>query len=174
MIHITGMEGEMTSADLASLLHLRVVPGGELIHGSAYYRSLDRAVEISPTSYIPGARTKTLALGKLVLSLEGKTQRLLGLRAFTPSSRWKVEGTEPPPDVDAQGGVSFTLDFRGQDLCFHNLYPQYEFHAPDNSLRIRIRGDFDLVIRVGDCLLLGMDRAGNLTDFWLEALMFTA
>ncbi|MBC7253226.1 MAG: hypothetical protein H5T72_04570 [Actinobacteria bacterium] len=160
--------------DLHSLLNLKVEPGGELIHGSAYYRSLDRAVEISPASYIPGARTKTLALGKLVLSLEGITQRLVGLRAFTPSNRWKVEDTEPPPAADTQGGVSFTLDFRGQDLCFYNLYPKYEFHAPDNSLRIRVRGSFDLVIRVGDCLLLGMDRAGILTDFWLEGLRFTA
>lgn len=168
------MEEEMTSTDLVSLLQLRVVPGGELIRGSAYYRSLDRVVEISPSSYIPGARTKTLALGKLVLSLDGITQRLVGLRAFTPSGRWKVEGTELPPAADAQGGVSFTLDFQGQDLYFHNLYPKYEFHAPDNSLRIRVRGDFDLVIRVGECLLLGMDRAGILTDFWLEGLKFTA
>jgi len=160
--------------DLHSLLNLKVEPGGALIPGSAYYRSLDRAVEISPSLFIPGGTTKTLALGKLVLNLEGSTQRLVGLRAYTPSNRWKVEGAEPPPEADAQGGVAFTLDFRGQDLYFHNLYPKYEFHAPDGSLRIRIHGNFDLVIRVGERLLLGMDRSGTLTDFWLERLKFTA
>ncbi len=164
----------MASADAASFLRMRVEPGGELLHGLAYYRSLDRAVELAPQLFIPGARTKTLALGKLILSLEGETQRLIGLRAYTPSNRWKVEGTEPPPEADAQGGVSFLLDFQGQDLFFHNLYPGYEFHSRDNSLRIRVRGSCDLVIRVGERLLLGMDRAGLLTDLWLEDLRFTA
>lgn len=164
----------MASTELGSLLRLRVVPGGELIQGFAFYRSLDRAVEISPSLFVPGGKTKTLALGKLVLSLEGSTQRLVGLRAFTPSNRWRVEDTEPTPGEDAQGGVIFTLDFKGQDLYFHNHYPKYEFHAPDGSLRIRIRGSCDLVIRVGECLLLGMDRSGALTDFWLENLRFTA
>ncbi len=158
---------------LSSLLHLKVEPGKGLIPGSAYYRSVSRAVEISPTLFIPGERVKTLALGKLVLSLDGESQRLIGLRAYTPSNRWKVEGTEPVPEPDALGEVVFTHDFQDQELRFYNLYPRYEFHAPDGSLRIRLRGSHDLVIRVGDSLLLGMDRSGVLTDFWLEKLRFT-
>lgn len=160
--------------DINSILHLKVVPEEDLLPGCAYYRSLDRSVEISPTLLIPGEKVKTIALGKLVLTLEGTTQRLIGLRAYTPSSRWKVEGTEPRPEADAGGGVIFTHDFQGQDLCFYNLYPKYEYHQQDGSLRIRLRGDYDLVIRVGDRLLLGMDRTGVLTDIWLEGLRFTA
>jgi hypothetical protein len=160
--------------DVKSILRLRVEPGEELLPGFACYRSLDRAVELSPVLFMPGARIKTLALGKIILTLDGDTQRLIGLRAYTPSGRWKVEGTEAPPEADARGAVVFTHDFHGQDLCFHNLYPGYEFHPPDNSLRVRLPGKYDLVIRVGDSLLLGLDREGLLTDFWLERVKFTA
>lgn len=160
--------------DILSLLHIRVVSDEDLIPGLAYYRSIDRSVEIFPSLFIPGERTKAIALGKLVLNLEGTTQRLTGLRAHTPSNRWKVEGTEPVPEEDARGGVIFTHDFRDQDLCFCNLYPKYEYHQPDGSLRIRLHGNYELVIRVGDCLLLGINRMGVLTDIWLESLKFTA
>lgn len=159
---------------LCSLLHLKVKPGEGIIPGSAYYRSVSRAVEISPALFIPGERVKTLALGKLILSLDGESQRLIGLRAFTPSNRWKVDGTEPAPEPDALGEVFFTYDFQDQELYFYHLYPTYEFHATDGSLRIRLHGNHYLVIRVGDSLLLGMDRSGVLTDFWLESLRFTA
>ncbi len=168
------IQGIRDRMDIRSLLHLKVDPAEDLLPGSAYYRSLDRSVEIYPSLFIPGEKVKTIALGKLVLTLEGTTQRLIGLRAHTPSSRWKVEGTEPLPEADAQGGVIFTHDFQGQDLRFYNLYPKYEYHQPDESLRIRLHGDYDLVIRVGDRILLGMDRTGVLTDIWLEGLRFTA
>jgi|GEM_PF-1953027 len=159
---------------IESLLRVRVEPGAELLPGTAVYRALDRAVELDPAFMVVGKRVKTLALGKLVLTLDGETQRLQGLRAYSPSARWKVEGTEEPPADDAQGALYLTHDFGGEDLCFGNLYPRYEFHEPTRSLRIRIREGKALVIRVGHRVLAGISTEGLLTDFWLEDLSFTA
>lgn len=159
---------------IQSLLQVRVELGAEPLQGVPVYRALDRAVELEPAFFAAGRSTKALALGKLVIFLDGETQRFQGLRAYTPSGRWKVEGTAEPPEEDAQGAVYLTHDFGGEDLCFGNLYPGYEFHEPTRSLRIRITGEGALVIRVGSRVLAGVSREGLLTDLWLEGLNFTA
>ncbi len=155
-----------------SPLGVRVELEGELLTGSVRYRGLDRAVELSAVAAPPGLRVKTLALGKLALTLEGSSQRLLGLTGFTPSGRWATEGAGPPPPVDAAGALHFTADFSGEDFLYADLRPRYEFDEESRCLRLRFSRSGALAVRAGNCLVAGISRSGDLTDLWLERLKF--
>ncbi len=157
-----------------SPLRIRIEPEGEPLVGNAVYRGLDRAVELLTLGSRPDVRIKTLALGKLTLTLDYASQRLLGLLAFTPSGRWKVEGAEEPPSPDAEGSLSFIFDFAGDDFYYTDLRPRFEFHEESGSLRLRFSEAIALAVRAGNCLIAGISRSGELSDLWLERLKFRA
>jgi hypothetical protein len=155
-----------------SPLKVKVDTEGELLTGSAHYRGLDRAVELLALPARPDLRIKTLALGKLTLTLESSSQRLLGLLGFTPSGRWATEGAEPPPAPDAEGALCFTVGFSGDDFLYADLRPRYEFDEDSACLRLRFSDAGALAVRAGNCLIAGISRSGELTDLWLERLKF--
>lgn len=155
-----------------SPLRVKVDTQGGLLAGSARYRGLERAVELLALPASPDRRIKTLALGKLTLTLDHSSQRLLGLLGFTPSGRWRTEGAEAPPPPDAEGALVFTADFAGDDFLSADLRPRYEFHEESSSLRLCFSDSGALAVRAGNCLIAGISRSGELTDLWLERLKF--
>ncbi len=148
--------------------------GGELLPGSPLYRSTGRSLELQPPISPAEERVKTLALGKLALTLSFRSQRLLGLLALCPSGRWRTGGAQPPPPPDAPGSLFFTADFGAEDFLFFDLLPRYHFHGDSCSLRIQLGEGSALTVRVGRRLLAGLSREGYLTDLWLEELRFRA
>jgi len=157
-----------------SPLSVRVVAGAELLTASPLYRSTGRSLELQPLAVPAGERVKTLALGKLALTLAFDTQQLLGLLALCSSGRWRTRDCQPPPHPDAQGSLIFTVDFREGDFLFFDFLPRYFYHEESGSLRIQLGEGNALTVRAGRRLLAGLSRKGELTDLWLEGLRFRA
>jgi hypothetical protein len=154
-------------------LAVRVDVGGELLAGTPSYSSSTRALELPARPAAATDRVKTLALGKLVLALDYQTQRLLGLTAFLPASRWGISECGPPPP-DTQGSLGFTLDFGADDFRFYDLPPRCYFHESSGSLQVKLGEGGVLAVRTGLRLVAGLSREGGLTDLWLEGLRFRA
>ncbi len=142
-----------------------------LVGGNSYF-SLENSLEFRPAIERYVSRTKTLALGRLIFTLDHHTQELISLQCFVPSSRWKVEGTEPPPSPDGSGALAFRTHFGEEDFLYFNLKPTYHFHETSSSLRIKFDDRGVVYVRVANCLQVGVSGDGELTDLWMERLRF--
>ena len=50
------------------------------------------------------------------------------------------------------------------------MEPRFLWHEESSSLRISLCEGTALVFKVADCLMVGVDRKGRLTDFWMIGL----
>lgn len=124
---------------------------------SVEYRRLDR----------PPGKVNSLGLGRLVLAIDSDSQELVGLQAYVKTSRWKTGEAEPPPEPDAEGALSVEHPFCEEDFAFISVTPAYQFHEDSHSLRIKLAEGADLAFQAADCLMIGLDRGGNITDIWM-------
>ncbi len=153
-------------------LKVEILADRELPVGGNNYLSLENSLEFRPAIDRYVSRTRTLALGKLIFTLEYHTRELISLQCFVPSSRWRVEGTEPPPSPDGTGALAFRIQFGEEDFLYFNLRPTYHFHEPTSSLRIKFSDRGAVYVRVANCLQAGISGNGELTDLWMERLRF--
>lgn len=115
---------------------------------------------------IPLLPSKSLALGRVVFTLERRSGELLGIHSYVKTSRWKTEFDEGPPEPDAEGALF--LEYPSEkDLVFLKAEPSFRYHDDLGALRISFRDTTRLVFKVADCLLVGADEKRRLTELWM-------
>lgn len=119
---------------------------------------------------LPPCRTLTLGLGRLAVSVAAESREIASLFCHVKTGRWRTDGVEPPPEPDYEAGIAILQDFGGGDLVFLPMEPRFLWHEESRSLRLSLAEGTALVIRAANCLLVGIDAAGRLTDFWLTDL----
>ncbi|RJP30372.1 MAG: hypothetical protein C4536_10070 [Actinobacteria bacterium] len=129
------------------------------------YQAIPEMVEFHRLGPIP-LSTRTLALGRMLLSLDGDGGEVVGLQSYVKTGRWKSE-QEPLPAVDAAGCLVILLPSGVDDPVFIAAEPGFAWHEDSRFLRISLGGETALVFQVASCLLAGVDRAGRLTDIWM-------
>lgn len=137
--------------------------------GENLYRAIPEEVEFRRLD-APSPRARTLALGRLVLALDRESGELSGLQCFVKTGRWRTEGTEPPPPPDAEGRLAVSYPCGEEDFSYLAAEPRFLWHEESRSLRVALREGTALAFQVADCLLVGVDREGRLTDVWMLGL----
>lgn len=116
---------------------------------------------------IPLARTLTLGLGRLAAGLLEDGRELSSLRCHVKTGRWRTQGVEAPPEPDCEAAVAILQEFGEDDFAYMPLEPRFFWHDESRSLRISLAEGMALAIKAANCLLVGIDSGGHLTDFWL-------
>jgi hypothetical protein len=168
---LTSMRGEtMGEKDLPRVkLRTSDKPPG----GMNSYEAIPEMVEFRRAGP-PPARVRTLALGRLALSLEEESGELVGLRSYVKTGRWKTGEAEPPPEPDAEGILEIDYPRGAGGFSYLPSQPLYLWHEESASLRISLDEGAALVFKVADCLMAGVDRKGRLTDVWMLGLELAA
>jgi len=155
--------GEMEKSDLPRVkVNTNEVPA----RGENIYTPIPESVEFRRMDR-PPEEVSSLGMGRVVLALDSKTRELVGLQAYVKTGRWRTEGTEPPPEPDAEGALMIKYPFEQEDFAYISATPGYTYHEKSRSLRIKLGKGMALAIRVADCLMAGIDSQGQLTDIWM-------
>ena len=136
--------------------------------GTNIYRSIPEMVEFAPLDPAGGG-LRSLALGRVLISLRGESSEFAGLQSYVKTGRWK-RAEEPPGEPDAQGVMYIDLPPGGESPVFVSAEPRFLWHEESSSLRITLAEGMALLLRVADCVSVGVDRDGRLTDIWLLEL----
>jgi hypothetical protein len=136
------------------------------VAGENIYQAIPEMIEFRRLRSLAG-RTRSLGLGRVMLSLDAESGDLLGLTCYVKTGRWRSLHSSPPPEVDAEGILAVDLLQTREDMVFVPAEPDFIWHEESRSLRISFNDALALVFRVADCLLVGVDREGHFTDIWL-------
>jgi len=118
---------------------------------------------------IPLLPSRSLALGRVMFVLERRSGELLGIHSYVKTSRWKTEGVGEPPEPDAEGALF--LEYPGdKDLTFFKAEPDFRYNEVLKALRITFLEGTRLAFQVADCLVVGADEKGRLTEVWMLRL----
>jgi len=134
--------------------------------GENVYIPIPESVEFRRLDRPPG-EVSSLGMGRVVLALDSKNRELVGLQAYVKTGRWRTEGAEPPPEPDAEGALIIKYPFGQEDFAYISATPGYSYHEESQSLHIKLGEGMALAIRVADCLMVGIDSKGQLTDIWM-------
>lgn len=116
---------------------------------------------------LPPSSVLTLGLGRLAVGILAHDREIASLFCHVKTGRWRTEGVEPPPEPDYESGIALKQEFGEESLVFLPLEPRFLWHEESRSLRISLAEGTALAIKAANCLLVGIDTAGRLTDFWL-------
>ncbi|NPV59582.1 MAG: hypothetical protein HPY75_07960 [Actinobacteria bacterium] len=152
-----------------ALPRVEVKPDLPPAEGINIYTAIPETVEYRRLD-LPPCRTMTLGLGRLAVGIAAESREIASLLCHVKTGRWRTEGVEPPPEPDYEAGIAILLDFGEDDLVFLPVEPRFLWHEESRSLRLSLAEGTALVIRSANCLLVGIDAAGRLTDLWLLEL----
>jgi hypothetical protein len=134
--------------------------------GTNIYQAIPEMVEFRQVD-TQAAGVCTLAIGRLALTLDSESGELVGVRSYVKTGRWRKGEKEPPPEPDAEG-VLFLEHPCGEDGFAHiPAELRFIWYEESSSLRISLGEGAALILKVADCLMVGVDREGHLADFWL-------
>lgn len=129
------------------------------------YQAIPEMVAFHRLGPLP-SRTRTIGLGRMLVSLDDDGGELCGLQSHVKTGRWKAEPS-PLPAVDAEGSLVIMHPGGGDELVFIGAEPDFTWHEESQSLHISLSEGTALIFRVATCLLVGVDREGRLTDIWM-------
>lgn len=129
------------------------------------YQAIPEMVAFHRLGPLP-SRTRTIGLGRMLLSLDDDGGELFGLQSHVKTGRWKTE-TDPLPAVDAEGSLVILHPGGEDEMVFVSADPGFTWHEESQSLHISLSEGTALIFRVASCLLVGVDREGRLTDIWM-------
>ncbi len=129
------------------------------------YQAIPEMVEFHRLGPIP-ARTRALALGRVLISVDPEGGEVVGLQSHVKTGRWRTD-QEPLPVADAEGSLVILHPGGDEDLVFLAAEPRFTWHEESNALHISLGGETALVFKVASCLLAGVDRKGRLADIWM-------
>jgi hypothetical protein len=134
--------------------------------GMNIYQAIPEMVEFRRLETAP-PKARTLGLGRMVITLDGENGELVALQSYVKTGRWKTGEAETPPMPDAEGALIIAYPGGTEDFAYLPAEPRFIWHDESSSLRISLGEGTALVFKVADCLLVGVDREGGLTDIWM-------
>jgi len=129
------------------------------------YQAIPEMVAFHRLGPLP-SKTRTIGLGRMLLSLDDDGGELFGLQSHVKTGRWKTE-PDPLPAVDAEGSLAIQHPGCENELVFFSADPGFSWHEESQSLHISLQEGTALIFKVASCLLVGVDREGRLTDIWM-------
>jgi hypothetical protein len=129
------------------------------------YQAIPEMVAFHRLGQLP-SKTRTIGLGRMLISLDDDGGELVGLQSHVKTGRWKTE-PEPLPVADASGSLVILHPGGEGDFVFVGADPRFTWHEESQSLHISLGEGTALVFEVASCLLVGVDREGRLTDIWM-------
>ena len=129
------------------------------------YQAIPELVEFHRLGPLP-SKTRSIALGRVLLSLDAEGGEFVGLQSHVKTGRWKTD-QEPLPVADAEGSLVILHPEGEEGLSFLAADPHFTWHDESSSLHISLGGETALVFKIASCLLAGVDRKGRLSDIWM-------